>query len=194
MTIVSGTEFLIKVTPVLDEKVRGSCKVCWPGCQQPCCRRPYPGHRKGCPNWSDINHPDCPPYCKPIGEIINLSSPVYAIYNRFPIGEHAARMKTLHPNWTDRQLYNCLYWQPRARQSLLAKIRDFWRWALGQGIPSGGYRIISCPEGHGVNVTATMQAAGIILEWPPREIAYQIVLAGERLSNASDNLPGELAL
>lgn len=33
----------------------------------------------------------------------------------------------------------------------------------------------------GVNVTETMKNAGVILEWPPANIAYQIALAGVRL-------------
>jgi hypothetical protein len=33
----------------------------------------------------------------------------------------------------------------------------------------------------GVNVTATMDNAGIMLEWPPKNVAYQIALAGKLL-------------
>jgi len=34
------------------------------------------------------------------------------------------------------------------------------------------------PEAYGVNVTATMAAVGIKLQWPPRDKTYQIALAG----------------
>jgi predicted metal-binding protein len=41
-----------------------------------------------------------------------------------------------------------------------------------------GYNFETCPEAMGVNVTKTMSNAGIILEWPPENIAYKIAIAG----------------
>lgn len=147
----------VLVQPVVDRSVLGLC------------RRPYPGHRKGCPNFR--KKPGCPPGTRMVNEMIDLNEPVHAVFNRFPIGEHAARMRGLHPEWSDRQAYCCLYWQPRARQQLRGQIRSFLDSHPGQ-------HVIACPEAQGVNLTATMRGAGIELEWPPREWAYQIVLAG----------------
>jgi len=39
----------------------------------------------------------------------------------------------------------------------------------------------ACPEAMGINITATMAQAGIMLEWPPESVTYQIALAGIRL-------------
>ena len=43
--------------------------------------------------------------------------------------------------------------------------------------------VLYCPEAMGVNVTETMKNVGIILEWPPETVTYQIVIAGSRLRN-----------
>jgi len=88
-------------------------------------------------------------------------------------------MKENHPGWSDRQAYCCLYWQPRARKQLRAKIEGFLR-------IHPGLKIITCPEAQGVNVTATMKLIGIELEWPPREIAYQVVVAGKAALRAME--------
>jgi hypothetical protein len=38
--------------------------------------------------------------------------------------------------------------------------------------------VVNNPEAQGVNLTETMKNVGIILEWPPEKLAYQIVLSG----------------
>ena len=65
-------------------------------------------------------------------------------------------------------LRNEKYWPEKIKG---AKIKKFL-------IEHREYSIIACPEACGVNLTATMQKIGIELEWPPENVAYQIVLAG----------------
>lgn len=135
---------------------------------QQMCRFPYSGHPKGCPNFG--KKIGCPP--QPLLEkVIDLSSEVWMIINRFDIGSHAARMRKLHPAWTDAQAYCCLYWQPRARAELGRKVDRFLHY-------HPGFSIVYCPEAYGVNVTATAASVGVNLEWPPKHEACQIVLAG----------------
>jgi predicted metal-binding protein len=55
---------------------------------------------------------------------------------------------------------------------LCKPIRDFYR-EYGSR-----YKVTTCPEAMGVNITETMKDAGIILEWPPENVTYQIALAG----------------
>jgi len=136
------------------------------------CVKPYPGHPKGCPNWNKKQ--GCPPQAPKIYETLDLSETVYVIYNVFNIGQHARRMLELHPQWSERQCYCCLYWQPKARKQLQTNIRFFLADHPKQ-------KIITCPEAQGVNLTATMKKIGVDLEWPPRQVAYQIVLAGTAL-------------
>jgi hypothetical protein len=148
-----------QVTPVLFSFVDKGSPCLWP----------YPGHRHGCPNFGRKN--GCPPGPK-IGEMLDLSRPVYAIWTTFDLAAHRRRMAYHHPNWTLRQLNCCLYWQSSARKNLRAEIRRFL------GVASGPLRVIPCPEGAGVNLTATMASIGEHLQWPPDTTTYQIVLAG----------------
>ncbi len=142
--------------------------------QHLCCRR-YPGHPRGCPNFGKKD--TCPP--KPlIDEVLDLTQPVYAIYTEFDLGAHAARMWAEYPDWSERQAYCCLYWQPRARaqhrEEQAAALRTFYR-----DEPICSY-IVPVPEAYGVDVTALMASIGVTLEWPPRKITRVVSLAGHR--------------
>ena len=142
----------IEVNPIIDSRMMSLCKT------------PYHNHPKGCPNFNkkDI----CPPRTKLFGNY----KKVFAIYNVFNLKSHVDRMRSLHPDWTYRQLSCCLYWQPKARKQLREKVKNFLR-------ENDGYKIINNPEAMGVNITETMKNAGIILEWPPMKNTYQIVFA-----------------
>lgn len=136
------------------------------------CRKPYPNHPHGCPNF---NHKaGCPPNTPLFSEVIDLTKPVFAIVNEFDFGAHVAKMKAAHPQWTERQLTCCLYWQTTARKALKAGMQDFQRL-------HPEYTIDTCPEAKGVNITETLRKAGLELEWPPRNIARQVALAGVAL-------------
>ena len=134
------------------------------------CTKPYPGHPGGCPNFAST-HRLCPPYRPILAEILDATKPIYAVWNIFNIGAHAARLKEKFPTWSERQLYCCLYWQPKARKELAEKIKLF-------NICVPGQTIVPIPEATGVNITETMANIGEMLEWPPRDKAYQVVLAG----------------
>jgi predicted metal-binding protein len=155
--IMNRAKIIIPVEPVIDMSVRALCV------------KPYPGHKKGCPNYGKKK--GCPPEAPRFDDEYDLTKPIYAIINKFDIASHVSRMRELHPDWSQRQLDCCLYWQPRARNQLLEHIRYF----LGK---HPGYRFETCPEAMGVNVTETLKRVGIILEWPPRQWACQVALAG----------------
>jgi len=89
------------VVPVVDLSVRGLCP------------KPYPLHARGCPNFG--KKAGCPPQCGTISKVLDLSAPVWAIWNVFDFGGHVAKMRVAHPDWSGRQLACCLYWQPKAR-------------------------------------------------------------------------------
>jgi len=148
----------IEIKPVIDLKVRALCK------------HPYYNHRNGCPNFSKKE--GCPPSAPLINDILDLSKPIFAIYNIFDLFFHVQKMRKKHPLWSYRQLSCCLYWQPTARKQLREEIRKF--------LKKIRLKIVNCPEAQGVNLTESMKNAGIILEWPPKKYAYQIVLAGHK--------------
>ena len=138
------------------------------------CYRPYPNHPRGCPNFG--KRAMCPPEAPALHEVVDLDRDVWAVWNAYPLGRHMAKMLKRHPQWTDRQLRNPLYWQGTARKELRAHIKDFLVWARRQTDPPSC--VVSCPEACGCNLTATMQQIDIRLDWPPMTIAYQIVLVG----------------
>jgi len=146
------------VKPVVDLTVR---KLCF---------RQYYNHPKGCPNFGKLR---CPPKCKTIDEILDLTKTVYAVWNVFDFEKHCITMSTKHPDWSQRQVECCLYWQPRARKHLRHEIARF---KLEHNYSH--WTIVGNPEGSGVNVTETMKQVGIRLQWPPVTKTYQIVLAG----------------
>ncbi|MGE5579639.1 MAG: hypothetical protein ACM3WU_06270 [Bacillota bacterium] len=152
---MSGT--VLRVEPIIQPEVRA---LCW---------RPYPGHPRGCPNIG--RRETCPPTAPLFSDAFDLSQPVYAILTEFDLGAHVARMKEKHPNWSDAQLRCCLYWQSRARASQKAAVRAFL-------CDHPGYQVTTVPEAMGVNVTETLKAAGIQLEWPPVHLVRQVALAG----------------
>jgi len=147
----------IEVNPAVDYSVR---KLCF---------QPYINHPKGCPNYKKRG--DCPPKSLLIENIFDLTKPTYFIYNKFDFKSHCDRMKSKHPEWSKRQVECCLYWQGTARKQLNETIRLFLR-----QYPQ--YSINKTPEGCGVNITKTMKQGGISLEWPPKNVTYQIVMAG----------------
>ncbi len=154
---MNQVKIIIPVIPVIDYRVRRLCL------------KPYPGHKKGCPNYDKKD--GCPPKAKPFGAVYDLSQPIYAIVNKFDFASHVNRMKELHPEWSQRQLECCLYWQPKARNQLLQHIKYFL-----SNHPR--YKVETCPEAMGVNVTETLKNSGIILEWPPKIMSIQVALAG----------------
>lgn len=149
----------IEVHPIIDVKIKGLCT------------RPYPGHKKGCPNFS--KRPGCPPNSPLFSDVIDISQPVYAIYNIFPFKEHVEKMRAKWPDKSERFLRCCLYWQKNARKQLREQAKLFLR-----SFPH--LKIITCPEAQGVNLTETMKNAKIVLEWPPENVAFQIILAGNK--------------
>jgi len=145
------------------------CKLVFDPIIKTLCPKPYYNHPKGCPNYG--KKIGCPPDTPDINFILNLARPVYVIYNKFNLLNHIHNMEILHPDWSDRQLYCCLYWQPRARKVLNEMIYNFL--CLNKD-----YIVFRVPEAYGVNVTQTMRDIGEILEWPPINFAYQVALAG----------------
>ena len=136
------------------------------------CTRPYPGHRHGCPNFGKKE--GCPPLAPLFDEYFDLTQPVYAVVNEFDLNKHVEKLRKKFPDWSWRQLVNCLYWQNTARKQLRLKIKD----VLSQ--LSHKYVVSTCPEAMGVNVTATLKHVGIELEWPPIIVVRQVALIAKK--------------
>lgn len=132
------------------------------------CKLPYPGHKNGCPNYG--NSANCPPIVGLVEEIYDLDKPHYFLYYIFDIAAHVEVMKVRHPEWTDRQLRNCLYWQGTVRKGLTI---------LSKRIVKGSGRIYTLiPEAMGVHVFKTMENLGIHLQRVNHSIIYKVALIG----------------
>ncbi len=162
-----GRKLWQQVRLVVDHTVRGLCA------------RPYEGHRRGCPNFGRCGR--CPPQAPLVERVLDLTEPVWVAWSTFDLGSHVRRMRERHPNWSDRQLACCLYWQPKARTVLRSVVGDFLE-------SHPGLHVLWTPEACGVDVTATMAQIGERLEWPPVNVTYQVVVAGTRYSNPYSTL------
>jgi hypothetical protein len=134
------------------------------------CRNTYGNYRLGCPNYGKKK--GCPP-CELIDEILDFSKPIYLIYSEFNVGEFASKMRNRHSGWTEKQAYNSRLWQGRARKEHNLEIKKF----LGE---HPGASVVLQPERKGVDVNLIFTRLGIKLEWPPRQIARVVSLAGEK--------------
>ena len=158
---------VLQLAPVLDPTMRAMCA------------KPYEGHPRGCPNFQKKagcpgTHPGAAPLC---AEFFDLSRPTYFIYSKFDLGAHVAKMKAAHPDWSQRQLVCCLYWQGTARKALTAEVAAFYQ-RMDPYLLGNARQITTCPEALGVNVTETMKQGGVILQWPPTTETTHVAMAG----------------
>ncbi len=135
------------------------------------CTREYKNHKHGCPNYG--KRPDCPPDAPMFDEVFDIKQPIYAIFCTFDLEQHVKKMREKHPQWTEAQLSNVLYWQGTARKHLRDNINSFVA-----NYREEGYYVTTSPEAMGVNVTETLKRAGITLEWPAKEVVYKVAMAG----------------
>ena len=152
-------EMIVQVKPVIDTRVRSLC------------RNPYPLHPRGCPNYGEKS--TCPPKAPLYEDIFNTGLPVYAVVNEYDLGSHVAKMRAKHPKWSYRQLYCVIYWQGTARKQLRKAVKEALK-------AHRGYIATYCPEAMGVDVTETLKAAGVWLEWPAKKIARQVAFLARK--------------
>lgn len=119
------------------------------------CKLPYPGHPKGCPKYGEADR--CPPHAPRAGDYFDLQKPLWLVHSEFDLAGHAARMGALHPKWSDRQRRCVLYWQPKSRKQLMARLLEA-REILGFTATA------TTPEAMGVNIYATARLSGLELE------------------------------
>lgn len=155
-----------QVKLVLDPKMRELCY------------RPYYNHPKGCPNYGKRS--SCPPKAPMLNEIMDLSKPVWAVWEIFDLAAHRERMRAKHPHWSKRQLDCCLYWQGTLLKDLRCEVANFCTMRLLYKL-SESLEVLYRPEANGVNVTATLEGIDVKLEWPPEKIVHKVALVGNLL-------------
>lgn len=167
---------LIDVTGFLaiDERTREWCKF------------PYPGHPKGCMNYGKSE--ECPPKVKLVHEVFDLSKQHWFAVESFDLQEHAAKMKALHPDWSEAQQKCCLYWQNGVRKKQRQTCDEFIK-------NHSGYIFTLIPEAMGVNVFRTMHRCGWKIRKNP-DFVYKVALIGVALrpNKCDENLQFTLAI
>jgi hypothetical protein len=128
------------------------------------CCSPYENHPKGCPNFVKGCTKKRPSFAE-----IMFEYNWFAVIEIFDLKTHSERMKTKHPNWTERQCRNPLYWQGAVRANLRKKALSF-----------KGDILLDIPEANGINVFETMAKVGIILERKP-DMVRKIMIIGRKL-------------
>ena len=111
-------------------------------------------------------------------KVFDIKRPVYAIFCMYDLGGHIEKMKARHPNWTETQLLNVLYWQKAAKKQLKELIMEFCK-----DYRQEGYYVTTSPEAMGVDVTKTLKEVGIDLEWPARKTVRKVAFAGIKKGN-----------
>lgn len=143
------------------------------------CVRPYPNHPRGCPNFG--KRKTCPPQCPLLEDVFDMRAGFWIVWVEFDFAKHCDRMRKKHPDWSQRQVECCLYWQAGVNKELRKAVCK--QWAV-IALKTGENCVTTyCPEAMGVNVTETMRKIGVELEWPPKKIVRKVALIGKKKDN-----------
>ncbi len=147
------------------------------------CKRPYPGHPNGCPNYN--KNPYCPPKSPYRADILKKYSIFRLVWVSFDFETYMKRFRVKHPDWTLRQLANPLYWQNAVKRILKEYIKTFqYDELLGAG---SGFLNAQSLESAGINVFVTLKRNKIPYEIRPKKQIIMVALLmskkryGERL-------------
>lgn len=134
------------------------------------CKAPYPNHPNGCPNYNVSEQ--CPPKISLVENIFDLSKDLYFVVEEFDLKTHVESMRLKHPDWSDLQLKNLLYWQNGVRKKLKYKTLAF----IGETDPEMIFTLL--PEAMGVMVINTALKLQIPIERNPASRVFKIALVG----------------
>lgn len=144
------------------------------------CYREYSGHKNGCPNRSKCDFLNVPSF-DIIAEYGSFDY-FYLIYAEFDFKKYLEIMKEIHPQWTERQLRNVLYWQSSIKRMLSNFINNLdlasWDYVLGcgSGLKIKNQKRVGSMENSYINVFSTCKLNGIKLEIHPRNKIYLVCL------------------
>ena len=137
---------------IIDDKVREWCILS------------YPDHPKGCPNYGKKKV--CPPFAPYVRDYFNFDNYLVFVVVKFDIGFHISKMRVKHPNWTERQCRNLLYWQSTVMKELRRVVEEEYP----------NCKVTYIPEAMGVNVFETCRNLGIPIERNPVYYVHKIAL------------------
>lgn len=151
------------------------------------CKLPYEGHKQGCPNYGKS---ECPPYTK-------LFNPApyhkfLLVYAEFDFKTYKQEMKKLHPEWTEKQCGNLLYWQGSIKKMLKDYIREknksgMYVLGCGSGFSLEFQREVPSMEAVGIYVYGTLMKNGMDFEIKPKNKVVLVCLLCLKKTITIDN-------
>jgi len=103
-----------------------------------------------------------------------VEPPLFIVVQNFDLEAHVKRMKERHPEWTDKQCQNLLYWQKSVVKKLKEKATAFLE------SQSDDLILLEVPEANGVDLFKTCENIGIFLERNPKKIVRKMMIIGKR--------------
>jgi len=141
------------------------------------CQLPYPGHKKGCPNYGKSEN--CPPDIPIRTDIFKLYSQFILVVAKFHFQIYCMEMKSVHSDWSERRIKNVLYWQGQLKKLMRNYIQKL---SIQFGKPDelfgagSGFWNYPSMEAVGINVFATLKRNNISFEIRPETIVTMVAL------------------
>jgi predicted metal-binding protein len=153
------------------------------------CSLPYTTHRHGCPNFNKVE--ECPNKFPYIENFIKTFNKFILVYVVFEFKEYKKMMKLIHPDWSERQLGNSLWWQGHVKKIIRMRIEEIYKkndpkkmylLHVGSGLKKKNsiitkhQKLVPSMEGAGVHVFKTLKNNNIYHEIKPITVATEVAL------------------
>jgi len=142
-----------KLTEIKHKQVLEKTIIHYPEVKE-LCKRPYPNHKKGCPNIEK---------CKGVPEFSGKYNFFYLTWIKFNFKEYKNLRKKEHPNWTEDQVKCLLYWQNSLKKLLknhleeLSQNNKFYVFGCGNKFKLSFQSTVDSMEASCINVFSTLK-------------------------------------
>jgi predicted metal-binding protein len=139
------------------------------------CRLPYPGHRSGCPNVGKSD--TCPLACGYREEVMEKYNIFTLVYATFDFKTYKKMRKKQHPEWSEKQVKNVLYWQGSVKKLLKEYIKKNHDGMYDELFGAGsGFWGKPSMEAAGIYVLGTLKKNDIPFEVKPENVTVMVSL------------------
>ena len=137
------------------------------------CTQEYYKHKRGCPNFG--RHEGCPPGLKHITEIVDIST-LHFFLVQFDFEEYIRQKMERSPGKTNRDYANQRHWQSHLRSQLVRRWEEVEQYNYPQyQLHKERSSYCQNPEGHGINVVATLEKYGFEVGWCKEDESHEFV-------------------
>ncbi len=135
------------------------------------CTAPYPGHKKGCPNYGQ--RPQCPPQAPHFLELY-LERPYWLVRETFNLKAWERKQRKKWPDWSKKQCRNSRHWQGGVNSRLKKRAK-----LLAKLLP-GGHEVLEIPEANGVDVFSVCEHLGLTLKRNP-DLVHKFMIVAKKM-------------